>query len=818
MLAQGKDIVVIGEAHKLSVHSLKTGMGVSFTIKSKTDITAVGCLENNELIVVGCSDGTVYACRTDSVPGSECILEKAQVVCRMSLRITSIKLFSDIGYIASENGTIKVISIEKVFRTENIPAEDTIINNSKEGWLDTIETICEKSSQDFSLADSSVKPVDSIIKEYKYIFKLLREIKHNMPIKSVEVFGKRIYALDMRKRVKVFPSKIVYENISRIHFKKYLFCIDDVTVFAEIGETFTSIYFSEAEIIEISSSILGGYFFLLTKQNTLEVIQIHSKGATLVYKQIVPSGTKGIVIDSDRSILYTVEANSKVNRLDLGYIWIDVPICSLEIEESRIEKVMIDEEPIEVEDEYFDVPAPKITKALPEPISNHKQDNYYVKDRTKDQLEEGLLNLFDDEDYNPVDTIDIPDAPETGTTRVTTEYINTPDGYVLDKPVHLESTIKYQECVKNSICGPFTGTQGKSTLAFWAPECKVVLSSMPEYTLVEVTIRTTEIDQSSLREQKSIQMVSCSKRILLLITDTIQVFVTDTCTFTEDKKVLEIIPRHSVHQAVCGTSFFALVTKRGLENELSVYSEQIEEIFSLSGQIKGISASGDYLSVFLRESDGICARLFKYTGKTMLSLSQAYSSHYSIDFCSINSLGVSVFESYNQLYALGKDRIVCLSNKIEGVPIALALDNLVCAERDSSEKDKLLLFPETFKYSLLSKESLFSDKPMLIHNILVDELNSSTAQVSSYHNTNNHSNESSENSLNRVYPFDSTTMMKKVTRVPVSFINTPIPTHTPTKISSDTVDSISEPSVQRPTKKVRYSNPFARNTQNDLNK
>ncbi|OAG29395.1 hypothetical protein NEDG_00528 [Nematocida displodere] len=702
MLVQGRDLVVLGKSQKVTVYSLARGVEKAAVFLSKTLVTAVGCCPMDRFVLVGTLDGVVRMCQVES-EGLESggALEAAQEVCRMSLKVTSICVTDDIVYIGSENGVIAVVSIEKMPPRRGSIKEPSAGAEQGDGWMDKMESL------DTNTLTETVSLGETTIHSAQYLFKSMREIKHTTPVQSVEARGQSVYVLDMRGRVKVFPSKVVYDHVSLIYCKKYLFCIDGATLFAEVGETLASVYFSESPIREVRSSTLGGFFFVLG-DGTVEIMQLGRKGGKQLQRVPVDKDADHILIDSERSVIYTV-SNGKITRVNTSYVWIDKPMRDLEIEERKIEK-MVKEEEQDGEDEYFDVPAPLGMKDHPLPTPT-KITTFSAQSGTAiggnggngGEGHSGLEELFDD----------LSDEPERGTSKAFKDYL------AADQEVPAKPSFRYPECAHSGISGSTFAKQGKNVFAFWSPECQVLLSDRTDHVQVDVTVRKDAVAISVLKDPEEITMACGSSQLLVLANDALlRVFFSASGLFSVSSQVLRRGVSEKIERVACGTEFFCLVTSDAAWQSVSVFSSNLDEVYSAVCKVRGVSASGEYLAVAQQVGGAISVRVFKWAKTRLVHLYTNPCPLMSLDFFAVNSEGVVVLESCRKIFAVGKERMVPLSSESFGVPLGLALNNVVYAVYTST--GALGLFPEATKYSPLAKTSLLGNKEVEIYFQLVE--------------------------------------------------------------------------------------------------
>ncbi|KAI5191304.1 hypothetical protein NEMIN01_1463 [Nematocida minor] len=696
MLAQGTDLVASVKGSKIYLYTLSSGMSLVTCIKGKLQITAVSCSLNDSFVLIGTMNGQIYYYNT-SDRKETAVLEECEEVTKMSLKITSIFIMDDIVYTTSENGIIRILSIETVQSQGN----QSVQNNStaaesieKEGWLEEMESLGGDTTETASMHNIS-RMAGGV-----HTFKPLREIKHNTPINNVVVFGVNIYILDMRGRVIVFPSKVVYDNISCMHFRKYLFCVDGNTVFAEVGQVFTSIYFAESKIKEIASTKEGGYFFILT-ETSLEIMKINEMGGKRVFSQKLAKEISNIVVDSKRSLIYSI-VNSKPSRIDLEYVWIDRKMESLRIEGSTIKEVRREEENDDQGDEYFDIPSVKAVKdqALPSIRYSNTKINAFMKTGVLD--DDGSNEKKREKEDSEIEDLFNSDEKEISDHSDDRE----PCAETIQKPSENKSR---KHCIVNGMCGPVLISNGTDKMLYWSSECTISLSDRIDYSQIEVTVRSTAVEVSILKEIKQVLLSAASQHLLLVYTENLlKVYKSSTGAFTEGALVKKIEPKAKIERMTCGTDFFCIVSECGLHSNVSIYSRDLLEIFSLVGVVKGIASSGAYTGVITEEGEGVSARLFKYEDASVRCVTSAYFNRLSIDFCGISNNGIFVFENSGALYALGLGRIIALSGSIPGVPISVVANNI--AYFKESEDGSISLFPETVFYAPIQRECVLNQK------------------------------------------------------------------------------------------------------------
>ncbi|KAI5188672.1 hypothetical protein NECID01_0285 [Nematocida sp. AWRm77] len=779
MLAHGLDTIVTEYKQKVFVYQLSKGMEMTSVLRAKNTPTALGCCPQDRFVLVGCANGSVWMHRAeDLLVHPEHALESGQLVCRMSLCATSIYITGDIVYVSSEDGTIKVLAVEKAIglgtKTRSGSEKESLLADTEEGWMKPMESAEEEYTETESyLPDSSAKSTE-------LSFRTLREIKHTTPIVSIAVCGPNIYALDMRGRVKVFPSKVVYDHVSMVHFNKYLFCADGNTVFTEIGQTFTSVYFAKASIREIQSSRHGGYLFLLTEQ-AMEILCMESMGGVRRHACSLPKGTEHIAVDSERSILYGI-VHGKPQRLEIDYVWIDRPMCDLQIKASKIEKVVRSKDAERGEDPFFDIPMPKHVRDMPIPPAQciYTRDTAHAdspngmnmgaelglgmgalletKHRDKTEHRDSLLSNLFEEEGSEGDEEGVRESDEEGSggdegegaisKKKVWERVDTSQFEI----AHTKRRSKYPECTQNTIVGSVFCMQESNILAYWSSECRVIASlrqrhglsntdtgtgerleeldvhrdvnSDKECTEVEITVRDAETTVSLLEVPGRIELCSGSKDLVCLYSaGVLRVFRAHNKLFLPSSLLGEYHVQ-GIERVACGEGFFCIVQAKEIHSELAVYTAALSEVFSLSGRVRGLAASRQFFGVAEEKNGGICLSLYTCTERRavhILSLATALSS---IDAFSVSTEGVMVVESCNCLYAVGPNRLVRLKGAPLGLPLGLAMNYVIYAMKDAS--GTLSLFPECTSSLSISKECLLKggvkEEVYDIHALLAEEI------------------------------------------------------------------------------------------------
>ncbi|KAI5129712.1 hypothetical protein NEPAR04_1643 [Nematocida parisii] len=796
MLAQGADLVLSARGSKIYVYSMAEGMQLKSTIKGNSQVSAAACALNDSFLLIGTVSGHLYYYNT--IEKKELItLEECEEIAKIPLKITCIFILNDIVYVTSETGTIRIFSIQLVQRAANT---STTINTTltegsaeKDGWMEEIESIGESTADTLSMNISRTEGTH-------HVFKYMREIKHTTPITSTAVCGSNIYILDMRGRVIVFPSKVVYDNISDIYFRKYLFCIDECTVFAEVGRVFTSVYFAKSPIKYISSTIEGGFFFILT-ESELEVMKIEEMGGKRVYSQKLSKETEEIVVDSKRSLIYGMH-NGKPTRIDLNYVWIDKPIEDLKIEGSTIKEVRREEEPDVEGDEYFDIPNVKAVKDMALPSVKYASGN------VKLNLRKGAFDFSSDSDEHDSNAnqhnSDIEDLFESDDGSPSAEMPEYGHSHLLETtadPAPVTSTRKH--CVLNKICGPVSITNNQDRLAYWSAECSIRVSDRMDYKQIEVVTRASSVEVSILKETGDIMLAAASKFILVLYTGVYLKIYQSACgIFSEISLVHKIETKNRVERVVCGEEFFCIVSECGLLSNVSVYSKTLKELFCLVGAVKGIAASGEYLGIILEEGEGVSVRAFRYVNGTVRSISSAYFNRQSIDFCGISNTGVFVFEVSSLFYILGMSRIIGLSSTVAGVPISVVGENI--AYLLENENGSITIYPEAVQYSRIVRECCLGKKTNIYAEIEQEMNDIPVSSVLSSELLRNGSTESDQTAVPRSEEDENTIFIKRAHK---SVETTPRKPNT----SYSDISKVEYPTMHTPTKKVKHSNPFARN-------
>lgn len=784
MLAQGTDLVVYTKGSKAYLYTLSTGMTQITAIKSKSEITAVSCATDDSFVLIGTVGGRVYYYTTETTRETAS-LEEMQEVTKMSLKITSIFILEHILYIASENGIVRIISIETIYpsTTSYIQHSATLSENvTKEGWLEGIESLGEDTTETASV---NISRTEGGVQ----IFKQLREIRHNTPINSLVVYGSSIYILDMRGRVVVQPSKVVYDNISSMHFRKYLFCVDGNTVFAEVGQVFASVYFAEEKIKEIGSTEEGGYFFIVTEK-ALEVVKIEGKGGRRIHTHKLSKEINNIIIDSKRSILYTI-GNTKPSRIEIDYIWIDRRMEDLQIADTRVEKVHREEENENEADEYFDIPAVKAVKDAALPALKYSKIQEYIAPRALEEGYSGLSKLERE--------IEDPEIEELFESDRSGE-----DSTVLSGKMQADRIeCSRNHSILNKICGPAVITKKKDKMVFWSSECTIILVARDDHTQIEVTVRERTVEVSVLKEPGKVLMGAGSPQILLLCTEShIKIYRSSEGIFTERTLVRKIEPNRKIERIVCGLECFCLVSELGLCSEVSVYSakmDRIEEVFSTVCVVKGVAAAGAYIGLIAEEGEGVSVKLFKYEKRSVRCIASAYFNRQLIDFCGVSEAGVFIFECAGGLYALGLDRIVSLSGSITGIPVSVVGSNI--AYLKESESESMSVFAESMSYFPVERQCIMNQTVNICETI------SKEISAQKQHTYEGEGRETGKYRIERTEEEENTIFVKKQKRVePENSGNT-------SRLSVEYSESHKEEMspMDTPVMKVRQTNPFARN-------
>jgi len=739
MVEQGRDIAVVENGKGVVVYRVSKGMEKIGAIRGKSNISAVGCSRDDRFVMVGTVEGSVWLCRTDGEEVEE-ELERHQEVVRASLGITSIFLTDDVAYIGSENGTIKVVTVERERRVRG--REETFLMESGEGWMRSSIGAESAPGTESSVGAESVHGIGSGEGEGRYVFKVIREIKHNTPIEKVVAHGQSVYILDMRGRVKVTPQNVVYDHIGTMYFNKYLFCAENNTVFAEVGKTLTSMYFAKSGIKEVKISRGGGYFFILTEKE-LEIVEVESRKGRKVHAHRLQKEIEAVVVDSDRSLVYGV-SGGKVELLEIGYVWIDQPMCDLEIRDTKVKKVVRDEEKEEESErgaQYFDVPMPKVVKDRVAPV--HKAEERkssrregvcegcsgcascrerYFEDEKDEEGEGEFRKMFERAYTGGADSEEaksswkgessthryeedakVPDDESRGVienldklyTGVMNCAGNGKDGGVQKRAV------KYPECAQNGVVGSIFCKDERNTLAFWAPECKVVLTEKSDHTEVEVTIREEAVRSSVIKEEE-VRLAAASSRILVLYGGgVLRVYVTDTGVHVEQKRVSRTAVE-GIERVACGARFICIVRKEEGEVETLVYSEDLEEVFSAVGKVVGISACEEYLAVIREEKGGVRVFLYKYAGREVAEIGDTFCDLERVEWCGVSRTGVVVLESSGRIYGVGRNRVTRISGSPLGVPLGVANEHIVYALKDAGGRP--MVFPEGKKTLRIEKK------------------------------------------------------------------------------------------------------------------
>lgn len=722
MYARGRNWAVLQVSLRCArVCSVDRGMEEVAVIIAKCGISAVGCPRNDAFVLVGTVDGFLYACAIK--PGvSRIELEKQEVVCRFALRVTAIRASADIIHASSESGVVKVIGalpqISRRKSPQHLPDDPnttavSVASCSIDGMAleDTLSCITETNSE--ILNDDS---------EVEYKFKLIREIKHTTPIEDIELSSSLIYILDMRSRVKVLPSKTVYDHVSLIHCNRYFFCSDGSTLFVEVGLTLSSIYFAEERIRGIYTSGKGGWIFLLAG-NSLEMLEINGKEARRKYTYPLPRDTRCIIVDSERALLYAC-TGSDVERLDLEYAWTDKEIKGLEIEERRIERVIRHEK--EEQAVYSDVPDVAYLVDLPLPPSAPSDRGRLQFPAPGARSDEDVLDLFEEESEPNQIAVKKPKMENISTAS----YLNI-ESAVLDAP-QTPGSAACIECLQNGIAGSVFALQKTGSLAFWSAGCKVVLSERLGHTLVEVTVREKEVINSFLKILKRVDLCAASPNMLVLgCGPEVLVYHSETGEFDETKIFLQkTSASESLLRIICGLGFFGVVTGHPDEPsagmELTVFSSDASVVFHTScSSLLGIAASGQYFCLVSRAlGDRFRVTLYIYRGGKVLQVSSSSLAlgGSRIYFCSLTDAGVTVLlgDTPRKYFCVAGNTVIEMSQDVDGVPVGTVPGYIVQMHRDAD--GGLVVFPELPTYTPMRKKAPFTGASIDIHSVLAAEV------------------------------------------------------------------------------------------------
>ncbi|KAI5171362.1 hypothetical protein NEFER03_0721 [Nematocida sp. LUAm3] len=779
MLAQGRDIVAVaigGEEEKEEVmgYRVSTGMEKSFLIGAVEGayVSAVGCCPLDRFVLVGYSNGAVRVV----YPGAREVLHEEELFI-LSLRVTCFWVSEEMLYVSSENGTVRVYGIELEEEKEEKGKEEESVG----GWMDPIEAFKEETedSVTFSFREKKI-----------FSFKYIREIEHTTPVEQIAVGGRNIYLLDMRKRVKILNTSVVYDTLSIIMYNRYFFCSEDNTLFVEAGKTLISYYFCSEKIEKIRSTRLGKYLFLITKSG-IELISIEKKKGKLIQKLEKEKNLLDIVIDSDRSIIYGVYPN-KVSRLSISSIWIDKEPCELEVNESSMKRKYVEEE--EEEDKYYDVPLPKSIRSAPYAIRNttaHAIAHGKLNGKLNGQDDE-IIDLFEESEDAPGDT-----PEETGTAKITITDENTEIGSITGSITGIGNITGSG----SEIFGSIFLTEGKTTLAFWSPTCKVLFSSLGETNRIEVTLRgksqrILEVNDSI----KEIEMVSCSEDILLIYgEDTLHIYKIFDSSLG---KVIEYLPKRKIKRISCGKEYFSLITEQEVD-ALEIYSvsPRISEIFCASEVFKGIFSSNEY-TVYITNNNKIT--LIKITNgfpEVIFSL----LSPIPITKCFVDAFGVVLVSSNKSFYGVTRNRIFPVSCEVKGVPLGITMNYL--AYIPTTHEGTISLFPENVAYAPITRDSAINTRATShttslteehddVHRAMVEEGKRHTAHYVTEHAPQQHAPPQqylTEYATNEHVPVRDTVR------------------DTVRSVVSDTErDVVPERLITTPIKKVKLLNPFSK--------
>lgn len=816
MIAQGKELVVQNRGRKVEVYSLSSGMEKVIQVKSEREISAVGCCSRDRFFLIGCTDGTAWL--FTAAIGQDKTLENGTELCKMSLRISSFCVVDDTVYVSSENGVVYVVLVEpRAYKEREEREEREERDNSS-----IIQESSLKGKEDSTVEDGWMKPIEAAettvetesawsdlsMQGQKYACRTVREIKHTTPLLDVKVSGKKVYVLDMRGRVKIFPSRVVYDHVSIILFKKYLLGADGNTLFAEVGDAFTSIYFAENEIKEIQSSSLGGYLFLLTDRK-IEIVDMSGGKKKKVYSYAVEKEVEHLVVDSERAIVYGV-CGDKIMRMNIEYVWLDKPMDDLIVRPSVIEKVRIKNKEAEEEREPFEAPAPFTARdmSLPQDITNLSE----VKEREK--LQPNQPNQLNSTEKAEI--IELFTREENIDTK-NSENINTMTNKINRSAteISIHNNSIHKELVKNGIVGPIFANEGKSTLLFRSPEVKAIACKNEEKTEIEISVAGSSINVSMIREKEEVVHLACSSKLLVLCNEEkIKIVESSNGVFQQLEKAQKYrVEIDTVKRVVCGHSFFCTIIQRGKEKEVCVFSSKSEEVYASAGDFIGVCASGKYLGlVYLTSFGGKRISLMRYREENAI-IELVTSAEYNggqLQSCNVNSEGVMVVEIDNGIYILGDKRLIYVMGAPKGIPIGLAGNHLLSIAQTGTGKP--CLFPETLSHACIERISILGQK-VNIYKQIQKEITKEVGRETTRENNikyNTKYNSDLDNAMHRYASFsverenNISNIHNKTKEEVVKKIQVPL---TPT---SAKIEENKRVELLTPTKKIERGNPFAK--------
>jgi hypothetical protein len=642
-----RNFLLFGEGESLSVMEKDEG-GAVFLLEKRecgSVVTALYADEGEKYFLAGYADGSVKMHWFTE--------DGERLVCRFSLSPSSICAHKDVVYIASENGYVKALSIRPTYLPADAGSENEEIEIPETGSVATETSMGNMSKMNICVA-------------------VLREIKHTTPIVSLAVGPQDVFVLDMKRRVKVFPSGVVYDNISSIYMNKYLFSSEEALVYARTEDAFGSIYMAKGSVRAIKGSKAGGYLFVMSDE-AIEMIEVKSAP-----KMVCSVKSKGLafVVDDERQMLYIVEKGGSVVQERLPRD----DLCTKQAGKALFRKREIEEVNADEEDEYREIRVRKIP---------YFEKGSKVVEEKGEEADPRVARLFEGEEDETDRTEErgMEGAPETSARR-------------------------YGEYLYNGVAGPFSSPLvEKTSLSAWGQDVIAVRKEKSDHSLIEIK-SVSDSKMFFVKDYGRAEKVVLSKNILGLVTrESVRVHVNSGSGFSNVSFTL--FPRKSgreeeIRYVVCGEAFVATILGFGREvNSLRIYNVKGKEVYSgLFGKVCGISANGEYLAL-AHGSLGMEVVLFG-VGAEVDILYRNRVVLEEMDFFFVSKRGVVFAECYRMFFAIGRDKAVPIYLDITGVPVAVLPPYLVAVKSDQSGKP--ILFPNMVAdYIEIRFESLNKD-------------------------------------------------------------------------------------------------------------
>lgn len=733
---------IVSALNRTLVLYARNGQGafeVAARIASDSAVASVACDPSEEYCLVGGSDGALRIVVYGDIgpcahSGPEAALEGlSRVLSRFSLPVSSVFIHDELIYAGSENGLIRVMRLVATYGAAECAAGGCAPSPPGEKHrlddADDMAAVLEESQSYYdtqlhsdqldgnqSAADEGAGEAVALSLRGKSVrAEVVKEIRHTTPVVDIASNGKEVFVLDMKRRVMVFPSGIVYDNISSIYFNTYLFSVEHNVLYAKTPDAFGSVYASEGPIRMVRGTRRGGYLFALTCSGSIEVLRMSRAGAHLV-KRVRGSGD-AFVIDEEGSAAHVFCASTfaragaelETLALALGDI-AERKMERLAFRKREIEEIHVDEE----EDECREISAAKpyySTELNFKSVPKHAPGQAARKDADSEEArDEEIEGLFGGE---------VP-CPARGEARSSGD-----------------AQMKYGAYVYNGVVGPVSSPFfEKSSLSFWDHVCYIVTLERADCNELEIVNRENTASVCLVRDFERCPKICASRNILLLVDKrSVRVYVGAEGDFQgEAYRISAGAAPHEVKYAVCGDSFVAAIFGfLGGLDVLRIYNREGVEVFcSVVPGVCGAHAQGDSLALLTRNGGGeIDATLYRISsaaclvgkdavqgrradaelggGPPLEIVSRAALAFPEVDFLFVTAEGVVFVESMHRMFALGVNQVVPVSGDLQGnrnVPVAVIANYIVYLQIDPATGRPILFPSVVVDYSRISLASL----------------------------------------------------------------------------------------------------------------